>query len=75
MTKLVRVATARLKVAVFSAICAGTVRVANKGLTEWRFAGFAANRDRSDTSEWRVDAGWFALFTANYSMLVLFVNK
>jgi hypothetical protein len=49
--------------------------VTNKVLTGWRFAGFAANRDRSDTNEWQVDAGWFALFTANYSMLVLFVNK
>ena len=75
MTKLVRVATARLKVAVFSVVCTQLVRVANKGLTGWRFAGFATNRDRSDTSEWRVDAGWFALFTANYSMLILFVNK
>ena len=75
MTGLVRVAAARLKVAVFSAICVGLVRVANKGLTGWRFAEFAANRDRGDTNEWLVDEGWCTLFTPYYSMLVLFVNQ
>ena len=68
-------ATVRLKVAVFSAICAGLVRVANKGLTGCSFAGFAANRDRGNTDKWLADEGWCALFTRYYTMLVLFVNQ